>query len=96
MQPGDGGYREVLDLRDCKSSMARSRDGREALRALLRERIAERGGGEWGCVTMFHVYSPQYEVVGTDHDIMLKIGFKIKSVRSIWVMKTEKDRYGFF
>jgi hypothetical protein len=36
MQPRNSGYREVLGLRDCKGGVARSGNGREALRALLR------------------------------------------------------------
>ena len=48
VQPGDGGYREVLDLRDCKSGMARSGDRCEALRALLREGSKGRCAGGRG------------------------------------------------
>lgn len=52
MQPGDSGCREVLGLRGCEGGVAGPRSGREAVRALLRERVEERGGGEWGVVTV--------------------------------------------
>lgn len=48
MHAGYSRYREVLGLRDYESGLARPRGGREALRALLRERCA--GGRTGGLV----------------------------------------------